>query len=169
MGFPGYVVNYAAIRIPVPACAYCTTGHRKEEKHLGVLQFIAWVITTALLCSYMYSSADGLVISLVFSMLIALPLSFPLYAFMAFIWTEYNKDPDEVATTMDYPVIKKLVTMGWQCHVPRAKYGDRKNEDMVKPTMDRLNAEYIQQAKGVATNFIMWCRQEESQNSSIRV
>ena len=166
-GFPGYVVNYAAIPIPVPACARCFTGHLEEKKHLRVLQFIAWATTTALLCCYMYSPADGLVISLVFSMLIALPLSFPLFALIAFIWTEYNKDPDEMATTMDYPVVKKLLKMGWQCELPRAKYGDRKNEDIVKPTMDRLNAEYRKEGKEVFADFIMWCRQKESQNSSI--
>jgi hypothetical protein len=162
-GFPGYVVNYTTAHIPIPICSQCSAVHRKENKHLGIIRFIAWVITTGIICYWIYDSADGLFVSLILSMLVAIPLSFVLAFVMVIIWSVCNSNTIEVASKEDYPVVKKLLNMGWQWKMPKAKYGERKNESIDKDTINQLNVANQQEAKDVILDFLTWCKTKESQ------
>ncbi len=162
-GFPGYVVNYAKAQVPIPACSKCSAVHHTQDTQLGALKIVAWAVTTGALCYWTYDPADGLTICLIVSALIAIPLSFvPLYV-MAIIIALFSKT-DQVTSGTDYPVIKKLISMGWQWKVPKAKYGKRKNEDIDQGAIAVLNLDYQLEAKRVIGEFQNWCQTRESQN-----
>jgi len=167
-GFPGYVVNYTMARIPIPICSQCSVVHRKHNKQFKILWLISWVVTTGLFYYWMYDPVDGLIVCLILSMLVAIPLSIPLLYVMGFTWSLLVKNHDEVASKEDYPVVKKLLNMGWQSTMPKAKYGKRINEEIDKDTINRLNVEYRQEAKDVIMDFLTWCKAEESQNKSMQ-
>jgi hypothetical protein len=112
----------------------------------------------------MYNPVDGLIACLILSMLIALPLSFALFFVMALAWDLCGKKTAEVATKQDYPVVGKLLSLGWQWKMPKAKYGERKNETIDKHTIAQLNIEHQQEAKEVIMDFLLWCESKDSGN-----
>lgn len=59
-GFPGYVVNYTKVSIPIPICLNCYSAHRKIEKRVGILNIIVWLITTGIASYWLYDPVDGL-------------------------------------------------------------------------------------------------------------
>ncbi len=161
-GFPGYVVNYTEARISIPICSECSAAHRRQGNLGCVLMVIAWIVTAGIIYYYwLYDPAEWL-FTLFASAVIAVPLSsVPLWA-MLITWTLlFPGKVDEMASHGDYPVVKKLLSMGWQSKLPSAKYGERKNEEIDKESVDRLNAEYQLQARQVIADFLRWCQQEK--------
>ncbi len=163
MDLTGYVVNYTRVLIPIPICSQCSRVHRQQQKRLNVLRVIAWTIATGVLFYWGYDPADWLICLVVFP-LIAIPLSVvPLIVLVVLIFTwsiVFCRETDEVAIKEDYPVVKKLLSMGWQWTLPKTKYGERKSEQIDKESMDRLNAEFQLQARQVIADFLRWCEQE---------
>jgi len=159
MGFPGYVVNYTTALIPIPICSQCSAVHREQGKQFRVLNVIAWAIATGVIYNWFRDSGDGVIVSLVLSAFIAIPASVVPLLVLCIIWAIFSKKTDEVAFKGDWPVVKKLLSMGWQKTMPQAKYGDRKNEAIDKEAMDRLNGEYQMEAREVITDFLRWCQE----------
>jgi len=166
MGFPGYIANYTTARIPIPACSQCYAHHQEQGMQLRVLEVVAWIIATGVICYWMYDPGDGILICLILSMLIAVPLSFVPLLLLGLIWSLCAKKTDEVAGKRDYPVVKRLQAMGWQFRIPEAKYGKRKNENIDQDIMRDLNVKNLTQAKDLILDFLAWCRIKEGQGKA---
>jgi hypothetical protein len=168
-GFPGYVVNYATVHVPIPICNECLAVHKKESKQYRVVWIISWVITTLVFLHYTYSPADGLILCLVLSAVVSIALSAIPAAVLWVLWillVRLLKGTDEVADKSDYPVVKRLKVLGWQTMVPHAKYGDRKNEEFDKQAIQRLHAEYLEQAHETIYDYMVWVQKQERQGKS---
>jgi len=161
-GFPGYVVKYTTARILIPICNQCSEQHQKEGNQLWTLWFIVWALSAAIIFYYcLYRPANGYITSLILSMCIALPLSYIPFYVLTVIWGLVSKNTDEVASTEDYPLIRKFKSMGWQLSTPKPKYDGRKNEDIDKDKIQQLNAQYSLEASNTIAEFIIWCESQK--------
>jgi hypothetical protein len=103
---------------------------------------------------------------MIFSMVIAIPFSYvPIYA-LVIVWGLCRDKTDEAAGQIQYPVVKKLLSMGWQSDIPKTKYGKRMNQDIDEDTIQRINIQYQREAERVNTEFLLWCGAEENARKS---
>jgi len=165
-GFPGYVVNFTTVRIPIPTCALCSTARSERNSQLGMLWFLSWIIASLIIFCIAYTQTGELIGSLIGSIALGVPLAIVPHLFFAITLGLCRRQPYEVADDADYPVVKRLLSLDWQSGYPRAKYGKRKNEGIDEDTIRRLNMEYQEEAKCVIEDFLLWCRTQDNRNES---